>query len=155
MSNPFAQIRAGVETCLEKVAELHWLDVYAGEAAGDADADRWRKMRQKIATHGSGAAIRIMRTQLAPDAPVSCDHHDIYLQVIVGACAAADRKSSAEAAEDLAWHAYEALRDSTDNPDWLHERWYLIGVVVEDQGPSSTLMSLVLRSSADFARWTE
>jgi hypothetical protein len=149
MSNPFQTIRETMQTHLVAgVTAAKWVDVYDGEDWKDED---FGQMRSRISAKGAGIYVRVVRTERDAEAPDSFDHHRLYLHVICAAAAVADRKRSAEAAEDLVWQAYQTVRAAGQSPTWLHEPWRLQGFTPEYQGANATIVSLLFASSADLA----
>lgn len=152
-SNPFAEIRAALVGAIQAgVPDAKWCAAYDGE---DWDDKEYQTIRQRM-VQGPGVYVRLPRTETSGEAGIeSLDHQEIMAHLIVCAPWAADRGSAAEYAEQLAWDVYQAVRAAGRSPASMHEAcWRLVGFAVEWQGSSSTIMSVMLRNSADFADWT-
>ena len=153
--NPFRQIREGVQTALLELQAadgIRWVDIYDGEDWRD---DEFEQIRHRVGLYGSGVYVRIFRSQLDEDAPMSTDHHDVYVQCLVAAGVVADKARAGEQAEEVAWMCYAALRGTSTGASCLQINWRFHGYIVEHQSGNCTIVSVILRNAVDFGYWTE
>lgn len=149
MSNPFVQLRSNAETLLAAaIPDLKVKGAYNGE--------KWDAIAAMVARDGSCLWTRLHSVEGKPDgAPKCADFSNVQLQLVIGAAAVAGRALAAEHAEELAWTAYETLRQTKGGSDWLLEVWHLIAMSYEDQTPSCAVISVILRNRFHAAIWTE
>lgn len=145
-TNPLAEIRTALQTALQSaVTAARWVDIYDGEDWNDA---KRATIRQKVALKGPGLYVGLPSIEPG-EGPEFLDHVGIEVRILACAGAVADRVTSAELAESLAWDAYAALLAAGRTPAFLHERWMAPSFGTEFQGANCTLFGLTLRSSCD------
>lgn len=153
MSNPLAEIRTALQSTLRAgVPSAQWVDIYDGEDWTDA---KRTTIRQKVALKGPGLYVALPTVEAVEGEPEFLDHSTIEVRLLACAGAIADRTTSAEAAEALAWAAYAALLAAGRTPAFMHERWREPTFGTEFQGANCTLFGLTLRSSCDMTQLEE
>ena len=157
-TNPFRQIREALQgaSYLGGIADLPANNVkgYDGEAEGGREKS-WELLKQMVARAGNYCLIRPFRTQQMPDSPPSMDAQDVDVQLIVAVASVRSRAAAGEAGEQLAWDCYAAVKQTTTGLTWLLENWELAGMVNEHQAANFAVWSVLIRTRAHFATWTE
>lgn len=151
-TNPLRQIREAVAKEVQaKVESLRWLAHYDGEDWKDKD---FEQLRSRIARDGAGGYVRVFGAE-GEDGPDSADCAKVVVHLILGTGPIIDRATAAEAAEQLLWNAYAALKQTKTGLTCILANWKLQAFEIEFQSPTCTLVSLLVATHVDFADWTE
>ena len=145
--NPYKQIRTAAETALALVTGVK-------KVQGLYNGEDWPALAGIVARDGASVWTRVTRATPRGDGPDESDCADLFLLVLIGANATAERPLAAGNAEQIAWDSYAALKQSKHSLTWLHEVLLFAGMEIEFQSTSCTIVSLLMRTSADLADWT-
>lgn len=145
-TNPFRQVRETVTAALGAVSGVNWVADYNGED--------FERMRSEAALKGAGCYLRCNEGS-GVEGPISADCQELKVHVIIAASAIPQRATPAEAAEQLLWDCYVAIRGTQAPAAVVLRPWKLDQWAVEDQTPTATIISLVVRTHADLGYWQQ